>query len=207
LEPAGIKLEKGTQAGREMFDDAYTKLGKQYDEVLDKSSLSDPVALRQKIQGTGKMDADGNVDTGVIGDRYHSLSDEAQRRFDKIMENQFFKKFGKDPSGNHSVRMDGRQFKNHEEKLKDTIDSLKNGTGEERTMGKMLDDVLGTAYQSLQGETPEVANQLKKINKSYANFKTLETASTASAGLGLASLGISSRRSHPSGRARFMRLW
>ena len=181
LEPAGIALEKGARAGRGLFEEASEKLSKQYDEILNETHLPAPDVLRGKIVGTGKMDTNGNVDLGVVGDRYQTLSESAKDRFNTILENQLFKKFGKGPSGEHSVPMSGQQFKNHEEAIKNSIDHLMQGTGEERIMGKMLKDALDAAYLSLEGKTPEVSKQLKSLNKAYAQYKILENASTASA--------------------------
>ncbi|TAF14049.1 MAG: hypothetical protein EAZ74_04760, partial [Alphaproteobacteria bacterium] len=178
LEPAGVKLNKGTQAGREMFDDAYTQLTSKYDDILDDVALHNPTQLRDKVYGTMK---DGNYTPGVISDDYAKLSEAGKKQFDNLVEQGLFQKFGKDPQGNHSVRMTGRQFKNHEEGLKNTIDDYRQGIGEDRTIGRMLKNVLDETYQSLEGTTPQVTKQLKNLNKSYAQYKTLENASTASA--------------------------
>lgn len=190
LKDAGLKIDKGVKAGRELFDNAYDKLTHKYTQLLDDVHLADPQSLRAKIYG--KMETGGgkglatpeqldNAYTpGVISQKYNQLSEAGQKRFDKIMEEGLFKKFGKDPQGNHSVRMTGEQFKRHEEDLKDTIDSLMHGGGEEREIGKMVKKALGEAYESLGSNNPQVANQLKQLNKSYAKYKTLENASTAS---------------------------
>ena len=190
LKDAGLKLDRGTQAGRHMFDEAYNKLTGAYDNVLDDVHLPDPQTLRAKIYG--KMDAgngkslatpDQLADSytpGVISNKYNQLSEAGQKKFDKILETGLFSKFGKDPKGNHSLGLSGKQFKMHEEDIKDTIDSLMHGGGEDREIGKMLKKSLGEAYDSLQSAKPEVQNQLKKLNKSYAKYKTLESASTTS---------------------------
>lgn len=181
LEPAQIKLEKGAKAGRGMFDDAYQKLSSKYDEVLDKAALHNPDVLRSKVYGTM---SNGVYMPGAISDDYAKLSEKGKETFDRLIEEGLFKRFGKDPTGTHSVRMTGRQFKNHEEGMKNIIDDYMNGVGEERSIGRMLKTAMGEAYQSLEGATPEVSKQLKNLNKAYAQYKTLETASTASAGSG-----------------------
>ena len=191
LKNAGITLDKGTKAGREMFDQAYGKLTDKYSSLLDDAHLADPQALRAKIYGkmdtgTGKSlaTADQLADSykpGVISNDYNRLSEGGQKRFDKIMDN-FFNKFGKDPKGNHSLSMDGNQFKGHEEDFKEIISDYMSGGGEDRTIGRMLKKSLGEMYDSLGSNKAGVADELKKLNKSYAQYKNLEGASVAGGG-------------------------
>jgi hypothetical protein len=156
--------------------------------LLEDAHLANPQELRGKIYG--KMDtgdgrslatADQLADSykpGIISNQYNQLSEAGQKKFDKIMDN-FFNKFGKDPQGNHSLAMNGKQFKAHEEDFKDVIDDYMSGGGEDRTIGKMLKKSLGEIYNTLGSDKPGVADQLKKLNKSYAQYKVLENASTA----------------------------
>lgn len=190
LKDAGLSLEKGTKAGRGMFDQAYEKLGNKYESLLEHAQLADPQALRAKI--FGKMDTGtgsslatpGQIENsyvpGSISSKYNSLSEEGQKRFDKLIEQNLFKKFGKDPQGNHSLPLKGDQFKSMEEDLKDEIGDLMAGGAEDRKIGKMLKTALKDAYDSLSSTTPGVAQQIKDLNRAYAKFKTLEGASTAS---------------------------
>ena len=188
LKDAGITLDKGSQAGRGLFDQAYNKLTGKYSSLLEDAKLADPKTLRGKIYGmmdtgSGKSlaTADQLSDSykpGVISNDYNRLSEEGQGKFDRVMDS-FFKKFGKDPQGNHSLSMDGRQFKNHEEDFKDIIGDYMSGGGEDRTIGRMLKKSLGEIYNSLGSDKPDVASSLKKLNKSYAQYKVLENASTA----------------------------
>ena len=188
LKDAGITLDRGSRAGRGLFDQAYNKLTNQYSSLLEDAHLADPQALRAKIYGKMETGTGSSLATpeqlsdsykpGVISNQYNQLSEVGQKKFDKIMDN-FFAKFGKDPQGNHSLSLNGKQFKAHEEDFKDTIDSYLSGGGEDRAIGKMLKKSLGEMYNSLGSDTPGVADQLKKLNKSYAQYKVLENASTA----------------------------
>ena len=189
LKDAGLSLEKGTKAGRSMFEQAYDKLTGAYDNLLEHAHLSNPSELRAKIYGkmetgTGKSvaTADQLADSyqpGVISNDYNRLSEGGQQKFDRIMDN-FFSKFGKDPKGNHSLPMNGNQFKGHEEDFKEVINDYMSSGGEDRMIGRMLKKSLGEIYDSLGSNTPEIAAKLKNLNKSYAKYKTLENASTAS---------------------------
>ena len=198
LEPAGISLDKGARAGRGLFEEAQDKLSDQYGKILKDVQLTDPQALRAKIVGKLEHENPGGLPAtaeqlasqpqtytqGVVSNKYNLLSEAGQDKFNSLLEKGLFSKFGKDPQGNKSLSLSGEQFKRHEEDLKDTIDSLMHGGGEDREIGKMLKASLNEAYTALKSSDPAISEQLKKLNKAYAQFKTLETASTSGGGTG-----------------------
>lgn len=176
---AGIDLEK--TSGRKGFNELSKKLSSKYDDMLEGTTLNNPVKLRETI--IGKIDDSGNYQKGKISDMYNELDSASQKKVDKLLEDRVFKKFGVDPQGNHSVRMTGKQFKNAEESLKEKIDELKMGSGEERTMARVLRSTLDEMFDQLQDKGGKTIGQpLKDLNKAYAKYKTLETASTARSG-------------------------
>ena len=110
------------------------------------------------------------------------------------MESSLFSKFGKDPQGNKSLGLSGSQFKAYEEVDRSVPEYAKarGDCHERRQLNRKKLPMIGRnsfmkslALSQMNFERtsakPGVAQELKKLlNKSYAQYKTLEKASTAS---------------------------
>jgi len=163
LSPIGKELPKGINMGREAIAYADEALGNAYDDLLPKLSgkIDKPFA--------GAMD---NLDVAVKGN--FALEDADKAIYDGIMNQIVRKRF----SNNGSVF--GQGIKDIESELGRYARSFASDpSASKRNLGTALEQAQSELRDMLVRNNPKYADELKNINKGWANFKRVQRASTS----------------------------
>lgn len=163
LSPIGKSLPKNINMGREAIAYANEALGNAYDELLPKLSgkIDKPFA-----------DAMDNLDLAVKGN--FALEDADKAIYDGIMNQVVRKRF----SNNGSVF--GQGIKDIESELgRYAKDFSSDPSSSKRNLGAALEQAQSELRNMLVRNNPKYADELKSINKGWANFKRVQKASTS----------------------------
>ena len=179
LKPLGIKLDNSVTPGRDMMASVQNNLSKRYDKLLDQAQIKDPIRIGEEI--IGKIDNNGNRINGLVDEQLKLMTVPAQEKFVKDFQTLVMDKFPKGPK-EQGLPLNGQQFKNMEEGIKKYIKKrATSANGDEREQAQAMEDVLSHLYVQLEG-SGQAGKELQKLNKVYAQFKTLENASIRKTG-------------------------
>lgn len=163
LAPLGKKLPSGLKSGRDAIAYAQDTLGEAYDNLLPK--------LTGKIDKTFADDMD-NLDQAVIGN--FALDDADKAVYSKIMDQIVKKRFG------NGGQVFGQGIKDIESELgRLSKDFMSDASASKRNLGAALSEAQDSLRSMLERTNPQYADELKNINKGYANFKRVQKAAAS----------------------------
>lgn len=155
LAPIG-KSAKGFPIGREGVDRVKQELSNAYDELLPK------LTFQADDQFAGEF--------GKISEMVKALPEGAQRRFQRIIQDQFGKMT---PSG----RMSGETYQAIRGQLKKEADKLrKDPSVDMQDLSDALNEIRRSMHNVLYRSNPKEAARLAQIDKGYANYAVIRQA-------------------------------
>lgn len=162
LEPLGVTLPKGTQAGRAGVDTVADTIDQHYNNLLpqmvagvDHGLITDLNTVRQNMLGNGARPDDVT-------------------RFNNIWDHNFSSRL----SGNSN--MNGQAMKDAQSDLtKITKDMMSSDNAGDRQIGQGLLGARQAMNDMLVRWNPGMADQLADINKAYARYATIRQAASA----------------------------
>lgn len=161
LQPIGQTAPKGLD-GRELVGHVQRQLSEAYDDLLPKLTVKADQAFAQEVQNLRGMVSNGSIDPN------------AAKTFQRILQNDVLGKF----KGQNALT--GQTMKQVESDLGQKISQLGGSTdADARLVADALREVQSSLRNLVQRNNPQFADELKAINKGYANFKRLERAGSA----------------------------
>lgn len=162
LSPIGLKLPKGLK-GREAVSYVADALSDRYDQLMPRLTTMADGGFIQDIQQLRNMMGSGAV------------AQETADRFEKILNNQLLVKF----SGQNTA-MTGKTLKEVESDLGNTWRDLRqSSSSDDRKLGDAVRQTQDVLRQLVERSNPHVADELRAINKGYANFSRPERAAAS----------------------------
>jgi hypothetical protein len=158
LEPIGGKVPN--VAGREGMDIVESQVKNAYDELLPNLNFQATPAFNNKMAELRTM--------------AQNLPNDLGKTFNENIDSIIAKRMSK------NGYMDGQNFKDAESELSGLAkDYLSSSTASERNLGKAFKQSLVNLRTALAESNPEKADELSKINKSFANLSIVRKAASA----------------------------
>lgn len=158
LKPVGAKLPNGV-VGRDAIEYAERELGKRYDTLLPKLTVKADQQFAGEVKNLGQM-----IRSGAIDPKYG-------KAFDRFMSTNVLNKF----KGQNALT--GQTLKDIESDLGQQVSRLGQSTDPDaRLLGDAYSEVQDNLRSLLTRSNPQAADQLKKINTGWANFKRVQRA-------------------------------
>jgi hypothetical protein len=158
LSPVGKELPKG-MAGREAVQYVDDTLSAEYNKLLPSLTVKADKALTNELANLRQM-----VNTG-------SLDPKSANAFNRILQNDVLGKL----RGQNALT--GQTLKDVESDLGSHVRRLANSTdSDQRLVGDALQEVQSSLRNLLARSNPQKADELKKINTAWANFKRVQKA-------------------------------
>lgn len=157
LTPIGGKLPAGMTSGHEAVEYAADALSGAYDALLPKM--------------TGFMDKEFTGELANVRSLGSNLAPKQADQLNRIIKNEVEDRF------TGGGRASGETVKKIEEKLGGLYRELKTSKDyDERSLGDAVQEVQASLRRMLDRNNPQVAGELQKINKGYANLLRVQTA-------------------------------
>jgi hypothetical protein len=158
LSPVGKELPKG-MAGREAVQYVDDILSAEYNKLLPSLTVKADKAFTNELANLRQM-----VNTG-------SLDPKSANAFNRILQNDVLGKL----RGQNALT--GQTLKDVESDLGGHVRRLANSTdSDQRLVGDALQEVQSSLRNLLARSNPQKADELKKINTAWANFKRVQKA-------------------------------
>ena len=155
LSGLGVQKLSTSMTPREAVSEAYTILGKAYDDVLAEVDLPTTGDFSKAIDDT-------------LNDSGQILSEESLKVV-KAEVNRILSNFTKDGT------ISKQNFKSAQMDLRALADRYKGSQAvAEQNIGNVVDDVVDTFFSQLAKVNPDAATKIKMIDSSYSRFKPLQ---------------------------------
>lgn len=165
LSPIGARLPSGAVPGRDAIAYGRGVLDNAYDTLLPQMQLA--------------MDAQLSSDISQVRFWASELPKAQGEQFETILKNRIAKPFL------DTGAISGAELKKSESELTRLINTYRGSSDAgQRDMAHLLDDVRGAVRDALQRQNPQHADELAKINESYAMWVRVENAANRRAGSG-----------------------
>jgi len=165
LSPVGAKLPKGL-TGRDAIAFANDELSKRYDALLPGTSTQADGQFMQEIISLRNMMGNGSIDPTKAA------------QFEALLNNQVLAKF--QPGAGRSPTITGETMKAIESDLGQLAAKFQRSLDPDQNMvGDALQEVQAALRRNVERSNPAVANELKNINKGWANFKRVQRAASS----------------------------
>jgi hypothetical protein len=160
LEPIGEKLSGKTLLGREAIDEAITKVGQAYDDILPKM--------------TAKADPQFVTDMGQLRALTGNMLPERQAQFNKIAMDKLFSRFNK-----QTQTISGAELKAAESELGRLASNFSSSSdADQRLLGDAVKQLQANVRSMVERSNPQFAKELSSINASYAQVLRLQNAAS-----------------------------
>ena len=160
LAPIGEKAPAGLQ-GRELVANVQSRLSNAYNTLLPKLTVQADQQFVQEVGNLRNMVQNGSIDPN------------AAAAFDRVLKNDLVGKF----KGQNALT--GQTLKQIESDLTEQVSRFRASTdADQRLVGDALDTLRDSLRELVRRNNPAYADELKAINRGYANFKPLERAAS-----------------------------
>jgi hypothetical protein len=130
----------------------------------------DDIAARSSIQGLDQEFMQNMVNLGQMAQQ---LPAQEAREFTRVIQRELIERLG--PNG----QLSGKSINEAIAGIRDRAAQFKKSPGAwERDLGNALDEAAGEVFSLMERTNPQLASELLKTKKAYANFKTLQRASS-----------------------------
>lgn len=157
LEPMGATLARDVPVGREAIGALHQAIGDAYNQITPHLNVTIDRQLARDLAPVGQMRA--------------AMSDPSQQQFDRIMDNEVWRRF--DAHG----RATGQQYRDMESELgRQTADYIHSPAPSDREVGRALQQVQLRLRDLLERSNPAHADELRAIHNAFAQGLRVEGA-------------------------------
>lgn len=159
LEPIGVRLPRGLR-GREAVEFAEDQLGQRYNALTPRLTTQADGQFIQDIQQLRNSMATGAIDPAMA------------QRFENVLNNQVLTKFQ-----GPNATLTGQTLKDIESDLGNLWRQFRNSPDpDQRMLGDAIRETQDILRRTVERSNPHVADELRQINRGWANFKRVQNA-------------------------------